>query len=81
MDSTYEYETRQYMPRRTKKLIRAMFWLMLLVFAVGVGLLIKDGNFDKSFDDWQNAGQKVQAKFQQVQAKLAESSDAQKEGE
>lgn len=60
------YETRQYMPRRTKKIIRATFWLMLLVFAVGVGLLIKDGDFQKNLTDWQTAGQAVQSKFQKI---------------
>ena len=58
------YEERQYMPRRTKKMIRTMLWLMLLVFAVGVGLLAKDGNFEKGFTEWQKASQTVQLKFQ-----------------
>lgn len=58
------YEERQYMPRRTKKIIRTMLLLMLLAFALGVGLLAKDGNFEKGLTEWQKASQTVQAKFQ-----------------
>ena len=53
MDSYYQ--DRLYMPRRTKRFIRALSWLMVFGFLGGVMLLANDGTLAKGIHDWQKA--------------------------
>lgn len=48
-------QDRLYMPRRTKRYIRALSWLMVLGFAGGLVLLAQDGTLQQGFKDWQKA--------------------------
>ena len=46
---------RLYMPRRTKRVIRALMWLMFAGFAAGLFLLSQDGTLQQGLHDWQTA--------------------------
>lgn len=62
MTDTYTHE-RQYMPRRTKKMVRVCAWLMGAGFMVGVALLVQDGFVREGITDWQKFTHAVQQKF------------------
>jgi len=62
MTDAYAQE-RQYMPRRTKKMVRACAWLMVVGFMAGLVLLVQDGFVHEGITDWQELTHTMQQKF------------------